>query len=129
MPTPEEAVRSYAAAWAESDEAARLRLLEQAWADDGTYTDPLTQVTGREALSAAIGQFMTQSPGVRIVQTTGVDTHHAVLRFGWKVEGATAPPLAGLEGFDFGELAEDGRLRRIVGFFGPFPSMEQPAVG
>jgi hypothetical protein len=29
------------------------------------------------------------------------------------------------EGFDIGELAEDGRLRRITGFFGPFP--EAPA--
>jgi hypothetical protein len=26
-----------------------------------------------------------------------------------------------LEGMDFGELAEDDRLRRIVGFFGPLP--------
>jgi hypothetical protein len=25
------------------------------------------------------------------------------------------------EGFDVGQLADDGRLRRIVGFFGPFP--------
>jgi hypothetical protein len=28
-----------------------------------------------------------------------------------------------LEGMDFGELGDDGRLKRIVGFFGPFPSV------
>jgi hypothetical protein len=29
-----------------------------------------------------------------------------------------------MEGFDVGELGPDGRLRRIVGFFGPFPPIE-----
>jgi hypothetical protein len=27
-----------------------------------------------------------------------------------------------LERIDFGELAPDGRLKRIVGFFGPLPA-------
>jgi len=27
-----------------------------------------------------------------------------------------------MEGIDFGELAPDGRLRRIAGFFGPPPA-------
>jgi len=26
-----------------------------------------------------------------------------------------------LEGMDYGELAADGRISKIVGFFGPFP--------
>jgi hypothetical protein len=29
-----------------------------------------------------------------------------------------------MDGFDVGELATDGRLRRIVGFFGSFPPLE-----
>jgi hypothetical protein len=27
------------------------------------------------------------------------------------------------QGMDFGELAADGRIRRIVGFFGPLPTV------
>ncbi|HEY8739929.1 MAG TPA: hypothetical protein VIN56_05010 [Candidatus Dormibacteraeota bacterium] len=27
-----------------------------------------------------------------------------------------------LEGFDVGELGDDGRLTKITGFFGPFPA-------
>jgi hypothetical protein len=37
-----------------------------------------------------------------------------------RLEGREA--LMALDGMDFGELGDDpGRLKRIVGFFGPFP--------
>jgi hypothetical protein len=29
-----------------------------------------------------------------------------------------------MDGFDVGALGPDGRLNRIVGFFGPFPSLD-----
>ena len=129
MPSPADVIAAYVAAWAERDEAARRRLLERAWADDGTYTDPLAHVLGREALVQHIGLFQQQAPMVRLVRASGIDEHHGVLRFAWKAEGATEPPLAGLEGLDIGELAGDGRLRRIIGFFGPLPSLDQAQAG
>lgn len=52
----------------------------------------------------------------RLVMTSDVDVHHEMLRFSWKIvlqDGKTM-----LEGIDFGELDESGRIRRIVGFFG-----------
>src|SRR5689334_20533143 len=45
-----EVVASYGAAWNETDESARRKLLEAAWADDGVYCDPTATVTGRDAL-------------------------------------------------------------------------------
>ena len=125
VPSTRQVIEAYAAAWCEPDEGARRRLLERVWADDGTYTDPLSHVAGREALVQHIGAFHQQAPGARIVRASGIDAHHGLLRFGWTVFGATAPPLAGLEGIDFGELAPDGRLGRIVGFFGPLPCLDQ----
>jgi hypothetical protein len=112
-------VASYAAAWDAHDEGERRALLERAWADDGVYCDPTALVEGREALIAHIGGFHERMPGARIESTTGVDAHGGHLRFGWRMldpQGAIA-----LEGIDFGELGDDGRLKRIVGFFGPFP--------
>jgi hypothetical protein len=117
--TATEVVAAYAAAWDAKDEAERRALLERAWADDGVYCDPTALVEGREALVKHIGGFHERLAGSRIVATTGVDTYAGHLRFGWQMldpQGAVA-----LEGMDYGELAEDGRLRRIVGFFGPFP--------
>jgi hypothetical protein len=114
----EEIVAAYGAAWNETDEARRLALLDRSWADDGTYCDPTAVVSGRAALAAHIAGFHQRMPGHTIDLTSGVDEHDDMFRFAWAMrkDGETA-----LEGVDFGELAPDGRIRRIVGFFGPFP--------
>ena len=117
MMSVDEIVQIYGAAWLEPDEDKRRQLLVQAWADDGTYTDPLRHLEGREALNRTIATFQRQRPGERIVLTSGVDHHHDMVRFAWQWYGADSSTI--MEGIDFGELASDGRLRRIVGFFGP----------
>ena len=38
------------------------------------------------------------------------------MRFGWRIVRDGGEQVS--EGTDFGELDDDGRLRRIVGFFG-----------
>jgi hypothetical protein len=109
-------VELYVAAWNEPGEERRRQLLERAWADDGTYTDPQAHIAGRDALVALIGDFQRRFPGARIEPSGGVDEHHGLLRFAWRIVRPGGPVM---EGVDFGELAGDGRLRRIVGFFGP----------
>jgi hypothetical protein len=42
--------------------------------------------------------------------------HHAVARFTWKMVLADGTSLP--EGIDFAEIGSDGKLTRIVGFFG-----------
>jgi hypothetical protein len=115
-----DAVRTYASAWMETDESARRRALQAAWADDGAYCDPTALVEGREALVKHIGGFHAQMPAHRLVVTSGVDEHHGFLRFTWAIQNSDGALV--LEGVDFGELAGDGRLRRIVGFFGSSPA-------
>ena len=112
-------VAAYGAAWNETDESARRKLLDDAWSDDGVYCDPTVELPGRHALLEHISGFQQSFPGARIENTSGVEDHHGWLRFRWSMvdrEGTTVT-----EGFDVGQLAEDGRLRLIVGFFGPFP--------
>ncbi len=116
----QEIVETYASAWNEPDESKRRTLLEKAWADDGVYTDPQSHVEGREALIQLIAGFHQQAPGARILPASGVDEHHGRLRFGWKMAGADGSTV--IEGIDVGELAPDGRIQRIVGFFGPLPA-------
>ena len=118
----EEVVAAYAAAWNETDASARLTLLQGAWADDGVYCDPTALVKGRDALVAHIGDFHAGSPGARIDAASGVDGHHGWIRFAWTMvapDGATV-----VDGFDVAELDADGRIVRLVGFFGPFPASE-----
>jgi hypothetical protein len=120
MPNVEEVVALYAAAWNEPDAAARRRALERAWADRGVYSDPTAHVEGRDALVEHIAGFQSQMPGARIVVTSGIDRHHDAIRFTWKLRGSDGSTLT--EGIDFGELAGDGRLRQITGFYGPPPA-------
>jgi hypothetical protein len=114
-----EVVDAYCEAWNVADAAPRQRLLEKSWADTATYTDPRTDLAGRDALCAHIARVQSGRPGSRILRTSGIDLHHGRLRFAWKL----VDPAGGtvIEGVDFGELAADGRFARIVGFFGPMP--------
>jgi hypothetical protein len=125
--TTEETARAYVLAWATSDEMARLALLDQCWAEGGVYCDPLSKVEGRRALSDHIAGFQRSRPGFRIPLASGVDAHHEFLRFRWVMVDSARNFV--MEGFDVGELAADGRLQRITGFFGPFPEVpaEWPA--
>ena len=114
-------VASYGAAWNEPDEAARTALLEKAWADDGFYQDPLGTADGRAALVAHIGGFHERFPGHTIDVASGVDSNVGDLRWAWVMRNGDEVVL---DGVDFAELAADGRIQRIAGFFGPLPPLD-----
>jgi hypothetical protein len=116
-----EVVAAYGAAWNEPDEAKRTALLDATWADDGFYQDPSATADGRAALVAHIGGFQELFPGRTIDLTSGVDSNGASLRWGWVMRNGDDVEL---EGVDFAELAPDGRIQRIAGFFGPLPPQE-----
>ena len=115
-----EIVAGYGAAWNETDEAKRLALLEDSWAEDGLYQDPSGNADGRAALVAHIGGFHAMFPGRTIDFASGVDSNGTGLRWAWVMRNGDEIEL---EGIDFAELAPDGRIQRIAGFFGPFPPL------
>jgi SnoaL-like domain len=110
-------IEAYMAAWNETDEAKIRQLLDKCWADSGTYTDPISDVAGRDGLFAAITGFHAQMPGATIAMTSGLDEHHGRVRFGWKVEGSPQE----IAGIDVGVLTADGKLQSITGFWGANP--------
>jgi hypothetical protein len=112
-------VDAYGAAWNEPDEDKRRRLLEKAWADDGAFVEAERTIVGRDAMGDLIDSFQKQQPWARMEFTSKPEEHHGSLRITWAVVGADGTAIA--EGVDFGELAEDGRLRKIVSFFGLLP--------
>jgi len=118
VPAVDETITRYAAAWNEPDADARRRLLERSWSESGTYTDPTAHVEGRAALDKHIAEYLTTQPaGTRIVLSSAIDTHHGRFRFAWKM--LRPDGTAAIDGMDYGELDPDGRISRIVGFFGP----------
>lgn len=113
----EQLIDAYCAAWSEYNPARREELLREVWDEQATYTDPRADVQGIAELSALIGKVLAGRPGAKVVRTSVVDEHHGLARFAWRVVQADGTLLP--EGIDFAEITSDGKLRRIVGFFGP----------
>lgn len=118
--TTDDILATYCAAWGEPAADKRRALLESCWAEDGIYCDPNGAAHGRAALSEMIAKVHGQIPGGRIVLTSGIDQHHAALRFEWAL--LLPDDTVVVPGIDFATLAEDGRLASVTGFFGPIPA-------
>jgi len=120
MPEIEPTVDTYLAMWNETDADRRAELIRTAWVDTGHYADPLLEAKGHDALSEMVAGFHEQYPDHRFRRTSGIDEHHGIVRFGWELVAPDGAVFIG--GIDIGALAEDGRLARIVGFFGDVPA-------
>ncbi len=118
----EDVIAAYDHAWNERDPSERQRLLELSWMDDGELVEPQGRFRSREAIRERLAAFTDRFPGARVDITSGIDEHHGFLRYGWTITGADGATL--LEGIDVCERAEDGRLQRVVMFFGPLPERE-----
>ena len=111
----EPTVDRYIAIWNESDAGRRGELIARTWTEDAAYLDPLMSGDGHDGLDAMIAAAQAQVPaGCRFRRTGAVDAHHDRVRFGWELVGPDGAMLA--VGLDFGEVAADGRLRRVTGF-------------
>jgi hypothetical protein len=113
-------LESYFAMWREPDAAARRQLVEQAFTPDGRHVDPLADAHGHDELSDMVGNVHAHYPGFSIERTSGIDQHGDQLRFAWQVRLADGSVL--VDGIDIGELAPDGRLARVAGFWGELPA-------
>ncbi|MEV7776829.1 nuclear transport factor 2 family protein [Kitasatospora sp. NPDC088351] len=108
----------YVATWNETDPATRRKLIDELWAEDGSYTDPLAAVTGRDGVDALIGAAQEQFPGLEF--TLGpVDAHHNIARFTWNLGPAGAEAL--VIGFDVLVAGPDGRIASVHGFLDRVP--------
>ena len=111
-------VDGYIAMFNETDGERRRSLIARTWTEDGTYLDPLMSGEGADGIDAMVAGVQQAYPGHRFELTVGPDAHHDRVRFTWQLHGPNgAGPIA--TGVDFGRLAEDGRLREIIGFLEP----------
>ncbi|GGO84627.1 nuclear transport factor 2 family protein [Wenjunlia tyrosinilytica] len=114
-------VDRYIAVWNESDTARRADAVAAVFAEDGTFTDPLSDVRGHEGLEAVIAGVQKQFPGFVLRRGGPVDGHHGIARFTWEL----APEAGGealVVGFDTVVVGEDGRIATVLGFFDKVPA-------
>ncbi|WP_084957948.1 nuclear transport factor 2 family protein [Thermoactinospora rubra] len=112
-------VERYLAAWNATDPEARAKAVAGLWTEDGTYTDPLADVAGHDAIAAVIAGAQQMFPGMVFTAGELFDAHHDLARFTWRLGPEGGEAVA--EGFDVVRLAPDGRVRQVLGFLDKVP--------
>ena len=109
---------SMLAAWNEPEPSKVRGHLDRALAPDVHFVDPSIDLKGIDAFEANVHEVHGRVPGADYLRASGVDRHHDVVRYAWEIrrDGELVLP-----GFDVTELDADGRVLRVLGFFGPLP--------
>ena len=113
---PTTTVDGHLAAYCEPDAGRRAELIATVWAADGRLLDPPLTGDGHAGIAAAADTLQQHYAGHRFRRTSAVDVHNDHLRYAWELVSPGGDVV--LAGLDVGELAPDGRLRKVVGFFG-----------
>jgi hypothetical protein len=114
-----EIVERYLECWNQTDASERRALIDSVWAADASYTDPLADVRGREAIDAVIGAAQAQFPGLVFSLGGPVDANHNQARFTWHLGPDGGEPL--VIGFDVAVADASGRLAAVHGFLDKVP--------
>jgi hypothetical protein len=93
--------------------------MARAFTDDAKLIDPPLAGEGHAAIVAMAQTLQTLYPGHRFRRMSVVDQHHEFARYGWQL--LTPDDCVALTGMDVVEVASDGRLKQVVGFFGELP--------
>ncbi len=114
---PDDAISAYDEAWNAPDGDARIALLRRCMTSDAELVDPRAgRMTGHDAINEHIAGFAERFPGARVSISSDVDEHHGFARYAWTITDGAGDQL--MTGIDVVERADDGRLKRVVMFFG-----------
>ena len=111
----------YYQAFAEHDEGRRLELLRAAMTDTSEIWGPKVVFAGHQQISEKIAGFHKNWPGCRLVLDTGLNIFLNSARVGGAIVGPNGEVRALGEAVI--ELAEDGRIQRVLPFWEPLPPL------
>jgi hypothetical protein len=121
--TPDTAtlVETYFAMWRTTDPAERAERVATTFTPDGRHVDQHADATGHAELTEMIAGVHAGFPGFQMARSSGIDRFGDQLRFTWTLDGADGTPI--VAGLDVAEVAPDGRLQRVTGFWGDLPAV------
>lgn len=112
-------VDAHLAAYCEPDPARRAELIASVWSPRGAVFDPPFEGAGHDGIAAMTDTVLTHFPAHTFRRTSAVDAHHTFARYTWDLVGPDG--TTAVCGTDVVEVDDDGRLARIIGFFGDVP--------
>jgi hypothetical protein len=116
---------AYSSAWAQTTGEAIREALEDCWLETSIYVSPLTDVVrGVGGLVDLILDVPVMFPGASITTVRQPDVHHDTACVPWRLRSTAPIRTLGvnfgrtLDGVDFVEFDDSGRIRRSTAFFG-----------
>ena len=106
--------QQYATAWTAIPATACQQLIEQCLHPSVQYVDKQARVVGWAEVTRRIELFRTKVAGASF-RVSALTLHHEYGRGEWA--GVDSEGKVWLEGVDFIEFAEDGRICKLVGFY------------
>jgi len=103
-------------AWSEPDPERRRRLLAQAALPSVTFRDPFSATSGLEDLQIHLAAAQFHMPGVRLEREGDVRHCQGTAMAHWVARAADGTVRG--RGTNVYDLAPDGRVHRVVGFWG-----------
>ena len=113
----------YLDAFVEQDTARRLALLEQGLVPHAEICGPTRIFAGYAEISEKIEGFHKNWPNCRLVVASGMVCFGNAGHFGKAIVSADGSILA--SGHSVVELAGDGRIQRVLAFWGPAPAIPE----
>ncbi len=113
-PSLQHVLETYGQSWSTTDTVKRLQLFAECLHPEYTYTDPNIQTQGYEQLSVYMTEFQNSLPGGAFA-ATDLKTHHDRCLMHWNTVDAKGNIL--YQGASYFQLASDGRLLQMSGFF------------
>lgn len=115
-------IEKYVASWNEKDPAARRRVIESTWADDGIYRNARTEFKGRSGIEAAVTEaYDAFTANGFVFRLANLDENHDAVRYQWEMV-----PAAGGDPDSIGThvaiVGTDGRLVSDYQFIDKPPS-------
>jgi hypothetical protein len=106
------------AAWNELDPSKVRSHLDRALSPEVEFIDPSIETHGIDEFEATFTACGRKFPALSTQGKVGFDSHHGLHRYSWQIsrDGEVVLP-----GFDATEVDDDGKVTRVLGFFGPLP--------
>lgn len=112
-------IDTYLLAYGEPEETQRRTLIASCFTPDATLADPPLEGAGHDGLNELFATVQQHFPAHTFARTSDVDEHHGTARYEWELRSTEG--VVAVAGTDFVTFAGDGKIRSVVGFFGPIP--------
>lgn len=109
-------VDAYLRAWGDPDAAARRQLLESNAAPAIVFRDAYSSTSGLEDLLAHLDAIQVFMPGIRLKRDGELRLSHGTAIAGWTADKEDGSRVG--TGTNVYDLAPDGKIARVVGFWG-----------